>query len=53
MAALLKSFGWSDEQIIDLGGVVTARSTEPLVLLWVHLYNKFGTEDINYAVVTG
>ncbi|WP_433196763.1 NADPH-dependent F420 reductase [Nocardia sp. CA-107356] len=53
VAGLLKSFGWTDEQIIDLGGLVTARSTEPLVLLWVHLYNKFGTEDINYAVVTG
>ncbi|MEV6431345.1 NAD(P)-binding domain-containing protein [Nocardia sp. NPDC051463] len=53
VAALLNSFGWTSEQIIDLGALETARSTEPLVLLWVSLHSKLGTEDINYAVVTG
>ncbi|WP_328407403.1 NADPH-dependent F420 reductase [Nocardia sp. NBC_00403] len=53
VAALLHSFGWTSEQIIDLGALETARSTEPLVLLWVSLHSKLGIEDINYAVVTG
>ncbi|WP_406234592.1 NADPH-dependent F420 reductase [Nocardia sp. NBC_01009] len=53
VAALLNSFGWTSEQIIDLGALETARSTEPLVLLWVSLHSKLGIEDINYAVVTG
>lgn len=52
VAALLKAFGWTDSQIIDLGALNTARSTEPLVLLWVHLSRALGTDEINYAVAT-
>ncbi|MBF6301465.1 NAD(P)-binding domain-containing protein [Nocardia amamiensis] len=51
VAALLRSFGWTDEQIIDLGGVRTARSVEPVVLLWVSLSRALGTADFNLSVV--
>ncbi|MGW5314100.1 NADPH-dependent F420 reductase [Nocardia thailandica] len=49
---LLNAFGWTAAQIVDLGGLATARSTEPMVLLWVHLYQRFGTEDVNVGVFT-
>jgi len=51
VADLLKSFGWPEAQILDLGPLYTARSTEPVVLLWVSLYGKLGTDDFNLAVV--
>ncbi|QIS16708.1 NADPH-dependent F420 reductase [Nocardia arthritidis] len=50
VAGLLRSFGWGSEQIIDLGDLSTARSTEPLVMLWINLSRTFGTENINLAV---
>lgn len=53
VAQLLISFGWTAEQLVDLGPLHTARSTEPLVLLWVSLYQSLGTEDINIGVFTG
>ena len=49
---LLNAFGWTAAQIVDLGGLATARSTEPMVLLWVHLHQRFGTEDVNVGVFT-
>ncbi|MFB4314127.1 NADPH-dependent F420 reductase [Actinomadura sp. 21ATH] len=52
-AGLLRSFGWGDEQIMDLGGLQAARGMEPLVLMWVTLYGRLGTGDFNFAVVTG
>ncbi|MFF2085575.1 NADPH-dependent F420 reductase [Nocardia sp. NPDC058176] len=53
VAELLRSFGWAADQLVDLGPLNTARSTEPLVLLWVSLYQALGTEDINIGVFTG
>lgn len=53
VVGLLRSFGWAEDQLVDLGPLITARSTEPLVLLWVSLYQALGTEDINIGVFTG
>jgi predicted dinucleotide-binding enzyme len=50
--ALLHSFGWADDQILDLGDLTSARSVEQLVGLWVRLYGVLGTGDFNVAVVT-
>ncbi|MEV6063973.1 NADPH-dependent F420 reductase [Nocardia asteroides] len=47
---LLTSFGWAADQLIDLGPLHTARSTEPTVLLWVSLYQALGTEDVTLGV---
>ncbi|MFI5500162.1 NADPH-dependent F420 reductase [Nocardia asteroides] len=47
---LLTGFGWAADQLIDLGPLHTARSTEPTVLLWVSLYQALGTEDVTLGV---
>lgn len=50
---LLGEFGWSDEQILDLGGLSAARQAEPLVMLWVTLAGVLNTMDFNYAILHG
>ncbi|SEK21767.1 NADPH-dependent F420 reductase [Streptacidiphilus jiangxiensis] len=51
VAELLRSFGWGDDQILDLGDLTSARAVEQLVGLWVRLYGALGTGDFNFAVV--
>ncbi len=46
---LLQSFGWQD--IIDLGGLNTARGTEMVVPLWVTLFMKYGSPLFQFKVV--
>lgn len=46
---LLTSFGHED--VIDLGGIETARGTEMLLPLWLRLMNALGTPQFNVAVV--
>lgn len=48
VAGLLRSFGWSD--IVDLGGIDTARGTEMYLPLWVRLY-ALGSPAFNIKVV--
>lgn len=50
--ALLRSFGWAPEQIIDLGDLSSARATEALMALWLRLYGVLGPVDFNLSVVT-
>lgn len=52
VSALLRSFGWSDAQILDLGDLSSARATEQLMPLWLRLYGTLGPGDFNIAVVT-
>ncbi|MCP2342576.1 NADPH-dependent F420 reductase [Actinomadura rupiterrae] len=49
-ADLLRTFGWRDDQILDLGPLSAARGTEPLVLLWISVSNTVGTADFNFAI---
>ncbi|TDC97707.1 NAD(P)-binding domain-containing protein [Actinomadura sp. 7K507] len=51
VADLLKSFGWTDRQILDLGVLSAARSVEPLVLLWVTLSGTLQTTELNFAII--
>lgn len=46
---LLTSFGW--EQIIDLGGIETARGVEMLMPMWLQLMQTFGGPQFNWAIV--
>jgi len=46
---LLRSFGWRD--IIDLGGLVSARGAEMVLPLWLHLMGRLGTFRFNFKVV--
>jgi len=53
VSELLRSFGWSDGDLIDLGDITTARGTEMYLALWLSLLRKFGTSHLNIRVVTG
>jgi predicted dinucleotide-binding enzyme len=48
---ILKSFGWKDNDIIDLGDLTTARGTEQLLPIWVRLMKSFGTQMFNFKIV--
>ena len=46
---LLESFGHDD--VIDLGGLETARGTEMLLPIWLRLMGTLGTAQFNFKVV--
>jgi len=47
---LMHSFGWQD--VLDLGGIATARATESYLALWLAICQKIGTARFNIKVVT-
>jgi 8-hydroxy-5-deazaflavin:NADPH oxidoreductase len=47
---VLKSFGWKDQLILDLGDITTARGTELLLPIWLRLYGKLQTPMFNFHV---
>jgi 8-hydroxy-5-deazaflavin:NADPH oxidoreductase len=49
----LKSFGWKEENIIDLGDITGARTTEMLLPVWVRLMGKFKSPLFNFNIVKG
>jgi hypothetical protein len=50
--ALLEQFGWRSEQIVDLGGIATARGPELFLPLWIAAAGALGRSDFNVALVT-
>ncbi len=48
---LLRSFGWKEESIIDLGDISTARGTEQLLPLWIRLMGALGTTQFQFKIV--
>lgn len=50
---ILKSFGWKDRNIIDLGDITTARGTEQLLPIWIRLYGVLQTPMFNFNIVRG
>lgn len=50
---LLRSFGWENNEMIDLGDITTARGTEQLLPIWVRLYGKLGHGMFNFNIVKG
>lgn len=50
---ILKSFGWKENNVIDLGDITTARGTEQLLPIWVRLYGKLQNPMFNFHVVVG
>jgi predicted dinucleotide-binding enzyme len=46
---LLTSFGHED--VIDLGGIETARGTEMLLPIWLRLMGTLGTAEFNFKIV--
>jgi predicted dinucleotide-binding enzyme len=51
VAALLESFGWPPESILDLGDITSARGTEMYVALWLRLWGAVQTGAFNIKVV--
>lgn len=49
VTALLQSFGHDD--VIDLGGIETARGTEMMLPMWLRLMGSLGTAAFNFKIV--
>ncbi len=49
--ALLESFGWPSEDLLDLGDVGAARGMEMYLPLWLRLWQATGTGHLNVKVV--
>jgi 8-hydroxy-5-deazaflavin:NADPH oxidoreductase len=50
---LLTTFGWKDENILDLGDITTARGTEQIVPLWVRIMGTLQHPFFNFRIVIG
>ena len=48
---LLSTFGWADNEMIDLGDITNARGTEQLLPIWVRLYGTFQDPMFNFSIV--
>lgn len=48
---LLASFGWTENEMIDLGDITNARGTEQLLPIWVRLYGALQTPLFNFRIV--
>lgn len=46
---ILRAFGW--QQILDLGGIESARGPEQYLPLWLRLWENLGTVDFNISIV--
>ncbi len=51
VSALLQTFGWGANHLIDLGDITTARGTEQLLPVWVRLYAAMGTPMCQFKIV--
>lgn len=50
---ILRSFGWGDNEMIDLGDITNARGTEQLLPIWVRLYGALQSPMFNFKIVMG
>jgi hypothetical protein len=48
---LLISFGWGENDIIDMGDISTARGTEQILPIWVRLWGTLQTPMFNFKIV--
>lgn len=49
---ILKSFGWDEKNILDLGDISKARATEMYLPLWLSIYGATGNGAFNILVVS-
>ena len=50
-AGLIRDLGWSDEEIVDLGGIETARGPEHYVVMFATLAGALKSEAFNIRLV--
>lgn len=48
---LLRSFGWQEQHILDLGDITKARGTEMYLPLWLSIYGASGSGAFNIKIV--
>lgn len=48
---LLRSFGWQEGEILDLGDITTARGTEMMLPLWVRVWGATQNGAFNFKIV--
>lgn len=49
---LLQGFGWPDDSIVDVGGIIAARGLEMYLIFWVGLRLSIGHNRFNVRLVT-
>jgi 8-hydroxy-5-deazaflavin:NADPH oxidoreductase len=49
---ILKSFGWLEENILDLGDISAARGTEMYLPLWLRIFGATGNGAFNIKIVS-
>ncbi len=50
---LLRSFGWGEGRVFDLGDISAARGAEMYLPLWLRMFGALGTGEFNIGVVRG
>ncbi len=50
--AILKSFGWAENNILDLGDITKARGTEMYLPLWLSIYGATNNGAFNIKIVS-
>jgi predicted dinucleotide-binding enzyme len=48
---ILKSFGWKESNILDLGDITNARGTEMLLPLWIRVWGATQNGAFNFKIV--
>jgi 8-hydroxy-5-deazaflavin:NADPH oxidoreductase len=51
--ALLESFGWPADDLLDLGDIAASRGMEMYLPLWLRLWGATGTGHLNVTVTVG
>ncbi|NKX52661.1 NADP oxidoreductase, partial [Arthrobacter deserti] len=51
VGGLLQQLGWPEEDILDLGGIGSARGMEMFLPLWLAIMGSTGSWDFNIRVV--
>ncbi|HVD98150.1 MAG TPA: NAD(P)-binding domain-containing protein [Cytophagaceae bacterium] len=49
---ILRSFGWQEKNILDLGDITTARGTEMYLPLWLRIYGATNNGAFNIKIVS-
>ena len=47
---VLHSFGWTPQQIIDLGDISNARGTEMMLPIWLRVWQSLGSAEFNFQI---
>ncbi|UKJ06729.1 NADPH-dependent F420 reductase [Solitalea lacus] len=48
---ILKSFGWQEEEMLDLGDITTARGSESVLPIWLRVWMATGNGAFNFKIV--